>query len=35
VVTPENCSVSPLCGNCGKFGKCELPQANKERNHGK
>ena len=35
VVTPENCSVSPLCGTCGKFRKCELPQANKERSHGK
>jgi len=35
VVTPENCSVSPLCRNCGKFNLCELPQANKERSHGK
>jgi len=35
VVTPENCSVSPFCGNCGKFSKCDLPQANKERGHGK
>jgi len=35
VVTPENCSVSLLCGNCSKFSKCELPQAKKERSHGK
>ncbi|WP_167615242.1 hypothetical protein [Maribellus sediminis] len=22
-----SCSVSPTCGNCGKYSKCELPQA--------
>jgi hypothetical protein len=22
-----NCSVSPTCNSCGKFTKCELPQA--------
>jgi len=22
-----NCTVSPTCKNCGKFDKCELPQA--------
>jgi len=22
-----NCSVSPTCNNCGKFSKCDLPQA--------
>lgn len=35
IVTPENCSFSALCRNCGKLAKCELPQANKERSHGK
>jgi positive regulator of sigma E activity len=27
-----SCSVSPTCNSCGKFAKCELPQAkeNKE-----
>ena len=29
-----SCSVSPTCGNCGKFSKCELPQA-KEVKDGK
>ena len=29
-----NCAVSPTCKNCGKFSKCELPQA-KEQNNGK
>ncbi|WP_340110856.1 hypothetical protein [Maribellus mangrovi] len=28
------CSVSPTCENCGKFSKCELPQA-KEVKDGK
>lgn len=23
-----SCSVSPTCNSCGKFSKCELPQAN-------
>ena len=35
VVTHENCSGSTLCGKCNKFSNCELPQANKERGHGK
>jgi len=25
------CSVSPTCENCGKFTKCELPQAEEEK----
>ena len=29
-----SCSVSPTCDNCGKFSKCELPQA-KEVKDGK
>jgi hypothetical protein len=29
-----NCSVSPTCKSCGKFSKCELPQA-KEIKDGK
>jgi hypothetical protein len=29
-----SCSVSPTCNNCGKFSKCELPQA-KEVKDGK
>lgn len=28
------CSVSPTCENCGKYSKCELPQA-KEVKDGK
>jgi hypothetical protein len=28
-----NCTESPTCSNCGKFAKCELPQA-KEGNYG-
>ncbi len=35
IVIPENCLVSPLCKNCGKFAQCELPQANKEKRYGK
>ena len=35
VVTPENCSAGPLCRNCGKYAKCELPQVTKERKNGK
>lgn len=35
IVLPQNCSVAPLCKNCGKYAQCELPQANKERQHGK
>jgi len=35
VVTPGNCTTSPLCKNCGKFTQCELSQANKERRNGK
>lgn len=27
-----SCSVSPTCENCGKFQKCELPQAEEVRN---
>jgi len=26
------CSVSPTCENCGKFQKCELPQAKEVKN---
>ncbi len=26
------CSVSPVCENCGKFSKCELPQAKEVKN---
>jgi len=26
-----SCSVSPTCKNCGKFVKCELPQAKEVR----
>ena len=26
------CSVSPTCENCGKFAKCELPQAKEVKN---
>jgi hypothetical protein len=29
-----SCSVSPTCNSCGKFSKCELPQA-KEVKDGK
>jgi len=35
VVTDENCSVAPLCKNCGKYAQCALPQANKGRKNGK
>ncbi len=31
VVSPDNCSVSTLCKNCGKYSQCDLPQANKEK----
>ena len=30
-VSPENCSISTLCKNCGKYSQCDLPQANKEK----
>ena len=26
-----SCSVSPTCNNCGKYSKCELPQAKEEK----
>ena len=26
------CSVSPSCENCGRFQKCELPQADQVKN---
>jgi len=29
-----SCSVSPTCNSCGKFSKCELPQA-KDVRYGK
>ena len=35
VVIPENCTVTSLCKNCGKFTQCELPQANKQRKDGR
>lgn len=35
VVTPDNCTAGPLCKNCGKYAKCELPQANKGNRNGK
>lgn len=35
IVSPENCSVTPQCKNCGQFAKCELPRAGKERKNGK
>ena len=35
IVTPGNCTLTPLCKNCGKFVQCELPQANKKRKDGK
>jgi hypothetical protein len=28
-----NCSVSPTCKSCGKFSKCELPQAKEANNN--
>jgi hypothetical protein len=34
IVSPEECPVGPQCRNCGKYGRCELPQAKKE-HHGK
>ena len=34
VVTSENCSVAPLCKNCGQFAQCTLPQANKIKSDG-
>ena len=27
-----SCSVSPTCENCGKYAKCELPQAKEVKN---
>jgi hypothetical protein len=33
VVSPDNCSVSTLCKNCGKYSQCDLPQAIKEKKH--
>ncbi len=34
-IVTTDCSVVPFCKNCGKFVKCELPQANKQRRDGK
>jgi hypothetical protein len=28
-----SCSVSPTCKSCGKFSKCELPQAKEANNN--
>jgi hypothetical protein len=32
IVNAEECTVSTVCKNCGKFGRCELPQAKKQLN---
>ena len=32
IVRAEECPVSPLCKNCGKFSTCELPQAKRTGN---
>jgi len=32
IVKAEDCTISEQCKNCGKFSKCELPQAKRELN---
>jgi len=30
IVNAEECAVSTVCKSCGKFSRCELPQAKKQ-----
>jgi len=30
IVSAEECQVASQCKNCGKYGRCELPQAKKQ-----
>lgn len=32
---PDPCQVNPFCRNCGQLADCHLPQALKEKDHGK
>lgn len=32
IVSAEECPVEPQCKNCGKYSRCELPQAKKQLN---